>query len=147
MTIKQSEDPGLPATNVGPKPGDFPIGSIESRAAARAQLDRARYTERQVDVVVILSGLGLRDCRPAITPPDSLEYYQAPDSSIVQVVYRNWWGQDQDGVTAFITQVKADGEAYRGDCLIESLEEAQRLPRVEQAGIEKLWPGCRINYS
>jgi hypothetical protein len=26
----------LPATNLGPKPGDFPLGSLESRAAARA---------------------------------------------------------------------------------------------------------------
>ena len=26
----------LPATNSGPKPGDFPLGSLESRAAARA---------------------------------------------------------------------------------------------------------------
>jgi hypothetical protein len=26
----------LPATNSGPRPGDFPVGSVESRAAARA---------------------------------------------------------------------------------------------------------------
>lgn len=27
--------------NVGPKPGDFPVGSMESRAAARSRLERA----------------------------------------------------------------------------------------------------------
>jgi hypothetical protein len=29
----------LPATHSGPKPGDFPIGSLQSRAAARSMLD------------------------------------------------------------------------------------------------------------
>ena len=29
----------LPATHPGPKPGDFPIGSLQSRAAARSLLD------------------------------------------------------------------------------------------------------------
>ena len=30
---------GQVATHAGPKPGDFPIGSLESRAAARAALE------------------------------------------------------------------------------------------------------------
>lgn len=34
-----------PATIPGPKPGDFPVGSLQSRAAARAIL--AGYAERQ----------------------------------------------------------------------------------------------------
>jgi hypothetical protein len=31
--------PLLPVTNPGPRPGDFPIGSLESRAAARALVE------------------------------------------------------------------------------------------------------------
>jgi hypothetical protein len=38
--------PRLAATNSGPKPGDFPLGSLESRAAARSTID----------------GMGGRDC-------------------------------------------------------------------------------------
>lgn len=30
----------LPVPNVGPKPGDFPLGSMKSRAAARSQLQQ-----------------------------------------------------------------------------------------------------------
>ena len=33
---KREEERGGPATNSGPRPADFPIGSLESRAAARA---------------------------------------------------------------------------------------------------------------
>lgn len=34
---------GLLATDSGPQPGDFPLGSVESRAAARAKLRRSPY--------------------------------------------------------------------------------------------------------
>jgi hypothetical protein len=43
---------GLPATHSGPKPGDFPLGSLESRAAVRA----------------ILNGIASTDC--ICFPPD-----------------------------------------------------------------------------
>ena len=52
----QGNGRGLAATCSGPKPGDFPLGSLESRAAARAMLD----------------GLAGKDCNcfPADEPPD-----------------------------------------------------------------------------
>jgi hypothetical protein len=34
------KEPPLPATDSGPKPGDFPVRSLESRAAARTMLER-----------------------------------------------------------------------------------------------------------
>ena len=37
---KPRKEPLLPATDSGPKPGDFPVGSLESRAAARTMLER-----------------------------------------------------------------------------------------------------------
>jgi hypothetical protein len=40
MTEKTNKQQSLTATNLGPRPGDFPVGSMQSRAAARAQLDR-----------------------------------------------------------------------------------------------------------
>jgi hypothetical protein len=35
----QERKPLLSVTNPGPRPGDFPIGSLESRAAARALVE------------------------------------------------------------------------------------------------------------
>src|SRR5215472_7098207 len=62
MTVKKAKSlvnngapKRLPATRPGPKPGDYPLGSPESRAAARA----------------ILSGIASTDCIcfPADEPP------------------------------------------------------------------------------
>ena len=44
----------LPATNLGPKPGDFPLGSLESRAAARAV---AEDKDEGIDLALFLEGL------------------------------------------------------------------------------------------
>jgi hypothetical protein len=42
----------LPATNLGPKPGDFPLGSLESRAAARAVAE-----DKDEGIVLTFEGL------------------------------------------------------------------------------------------
>ena len=47
---KHREELSLPATDSGPKPGDFPVGSLESRAAARSLLERH---EEEIPVRVI----------------------------------------------------------------------------------------------
>jgi hypothetical protein len=39
----------VPATYRGPLPGDFPVGSIQSRAAARAVLTAYRKEQREVE--------------------------------------------------------------------------------------------------
>jgi hypothetical protein len=41
----QRERPYLPATDLAPKPGDYQIGSVESRAAARAMLDDGPFED------------------------------------------------------------------------------------------------------
>jgi hypothetical protein len=50
--------PTLPATIAGPRPDDFPLGSIEQRAAARAELDRRRAAEDEVVMTVTFSVVG-----------------------------------------------------------------------------------------
>ncbi len=37
---KREQQPGIPATDSGPEPADFPLGSVESRAAVRAMINR-----------------------------------------------------------------------------------------------------------
>ncbi|MGB6876116.1 MAG: hypothetical protein WBD87_08780 [Candidatus Acidiferrales bacterium] len=58
MFDKPAKSPLLHDTNSGPLPGEFPVGSAESRAAARAMLQRA---EKALDfhwVAVICVGAG-----------------------------------------------------------------------------------------
>ena len=41
----------VPATNSDPRPADFPLGSVDSRAAVRAMIDRrAAQHEKQADI-------------------------------------------------------------------------------------------------
>ena len=54
MTNNQGGKPSLPATDSTPRPGDFPIGSIESRAAARARLEHTKDNPGEVDHVQIV---------------------------------------------------------------------------------------------
>lgn len=66
--------PGVPATVSGPHPADFPLGSIESRAAARAMMrpDRLRAGDKG-------------------TLDDGCTYIVVPDSSrggkLMQIVF------------------------------------------------------------
>ena len=54
----QEEKASLPATDSAPKPGDFPIGSVKSRAAARAILTK-RNEESCFCGTCMFSGLPL----------------------------------------------------------------------------------------
>jgi hypothetical protein len=46
----------LPATNSGPRPGDFPLGSAESRAAARALLWNQQASKPRIEIVTNVEG-------------------------------------------------------------------------------------------
>ena len=51
MIDKPEKKRPLPATNSTPKPGDFPIGSAESRAAARMLATSREDTRKRVQIV------------------------------------------------------------------------------------------------
>jgi hypothetical protein len=53
----QSDKPSLPVTDRTPRPGDFPVGSPASRAAARALL-RRKDDDDQVVLTVRFTSLG-----------------------------------------------------------------------------------------
>ena len=46
----------LPATNSGPRPGDFPLGSAKSRAAARALLRNQKSSKPRIEIVTNVEG-------------------------------------------------------------------------------------------
>jgi hypothetical protein len=107
------------------KPGDFPIGSLESRAAARALLGRCNIT-----AVIVSTGLPWPFLGPpVINPPDTLAYYLAPDESIVEVICREY---EPGKFTAGIHQTWSDGSEYHGSHLIANLGDLQRVCRPQR---------------
>jgi len=109
----------LPATHSGPRPADFPLGSVESRAAARAMMMKPG----DITTVVIWTGLpSLSSGPPIVTPP----YYVAPDDSIVQVSYVEY---ERGKFTAFIDQTWEDGSVYEGDYRVNDLADLPKLCR------------------
>jgi hypothetical protein len=46
--------------NEAPKPGDFPIGSVESRATMRAMIERGEESGMRVRIIRV--GHGAKDC-------------------------------------------------------------------------------------
>jgi hypothetical protein len=108
------------------KPGDFPIGSLESRAAARALLGRCNIT-----TVVAMTGLpsSFRGQKPIIAPPDTLTHYLALDESIVEVICREY---EPGKFTACIHQTWSDGREYHGSHLIANLGDVQRVCRPQR---------------
>jgi hypothetical protein len=116
---KQRTHPRLPATVSGPRPQDFPLGSLESRAAVRARLKG-----RDITTVTIMTGLPSPfKGPPATEPPDTVEYYVAPDNSIVRLICRE---HEQGKFTAFITQTWAYGAEYQGDNKVSGFEDLKK---------------------
>jgi hypothetical protein len=121
------------------RPAASPIGSIESRGLARAEIQRRRRSAIENAYVVICNRLSRQFIElPTVKPPDLVEYYVATDESIIQAVYRHWEGPKERGITIWVQQFAPDGTWYKGVRGIESFEEVQHLPRIELSMIEKL---------
>src|ERR1035441_2063052 len=80
--------------------GDYPLGVLESRAAARAECARRERILDESAVVVIMTGLPrlFGEQAPVIDPPDFLTRYKMPDGSTVDVIRRHWGGPQGRGV-------------------------------------------------
>jgi hypothetical protein len=106
------------------KPGDFPIGSLESRMAMRAQL--AEQDDGTTHVLVS-TGLPLFfDSPPIIEPPDSIAHFEAQDGSIVELIRREY---EPGKFTAFIHQSWKGGSEYRGGRRVDRPEDLARMCR------------------
>jgi hypothetical protein len=120
MANNSNEKRDVPATNSAPNPGDFPVGSVESRAAARAMLKRHNIT-----TVVITTGLPSSFSGPPIVePPDTVAYYRALDGSIVQLICREY---ERGKFTAFIHQTWEDGGLYHGNYMVRDFADFEKF--------------------
>jgi hypothetical protein len=95
----------LPATDSAPRPGDFPVGSPESRAAARLML-RQRSTESQrIEIITSIQ-------RPARewsdwtdkTKPYATPWSETTDGRLMRMLYV------PSGMTAYEARRIVDGE-------------------------------------
>jgi hypothetical protein len=66
---------------------------------------------------------------PVIKPPDTVEYYLAPDDSIVRVIYREY---AVGKFTAHIDQTWNDGSVYHGTYVVEDLADLQKFCGPQQ---------------
>lgn len=120
---------------------DYPIGSPESRAAARAELERRQRQMLKNITVICFTGFPLVN---AGGPPSeeilrSREFYEAPDGSIVQVGYNFYVEHGKKGMTIMLHQVWPDGEGYHGACRVHHLHEVFRLPRAPADAVQRLY--------
>lgn len=67
-------------TFCGPKPADFPIGSPESRAAARVLVELEKSRPREGISEIVITGELTRDGRPEVHPqPGGVRVLLVPD--------------------------------------------------------------------
>jgi hypothetical protein len=85
VTEKLNTQRFVPATDLAPRPGDFPLGSSKSRAAARALLEKRSRPKRPPDWILDLSSESIERCReiyaklatrPRDPIPDGVPYIQ-----------------------------------------------------------------------
>ena len=60
---EQTEQQAEPATISGPKPGNFPLGSLESRAAARENFSTENWKGYSVDDINSKAAMGIASRR------------------------------------------------------------------------------------
>ena len=90
MNKARKEQP-LPVAEV--KPGDFPLGSIESRAAARALLERKNEAKhiRVLKIMFMPARDGHPDAEKMRNPPRLIRSSEGPDS-----IFEFWDWDDSD---------------------------------------------------
>ena len=85
------------------KPGEFPIGSVESRAAARRQLEQKKQLDDPFNAeLMIITNVNVYHS----DPPGSFKQYKLPDGSIVRVPKCH---TGEEGGSKFVTIVSYDG--------------------------------------
>lgn len=82
MIEKSRRDRPLPATDSTPRPGDFPPGSPESRAAARLRLEFMNDDRDRIKIVSHIPRPGVN-----ITRPHATQWAQWDEGKLGRVLY------------------------------------------------------------
>jgi hypothetical protein len=130
---------GQPTTHSGPGPGDFPLGSMESRAAARAMLATRgpSFSDEEADALVVYEGY-LR-----VTARMTPDYHDLQDLQIYKLgreVYVAIYGEivpmhlnpaAQRGTASFAFQMRFHREPLAGEVLHFSDVKALHIEEVD----------------
>jgi hypothetical protein len=114
-----------------PRPGDFELGSVQSRAAARALLEHATADDEQNRLRGFVETIG----RPAIVQaPTCLRYWTTPDQKtgkrpLIELI-KLQGVHSPEILERWIRRVPIDGKTYsmpkRGDSGLRAGNEAKR---------------------
>src|ERR1039458_1611491 len=111
MIEKTNPKPPVTATNSGPRPGDFPIGSPESRAAARALISARGPKLTRYD----------RDCMEIVSMTRLLHAGAWPSYSEIEKlpVWQRGWElfKSSVGFPKFLETMRQVGVGKLGKCL------------------------------
>ena len=101
---KTGEQQPLPVAEV--KPGDFPIGSMESRAAARMLASRKREASKEVIAIKFIPARdGHPDAEKMQNPPRLIRRSEGPDS-----IFEFWsWADADDERRVGLCSTNEDG--------------------------------------
>jgi hypothetical protein len=91
----------LPATDSLPKPGEFLLGSMESRAAARARLQH--LLESRVKTTFLIVGIGPKS--KFLTKAEIGEWVENRDGSLTRTVLAPSVMSEEDALQIFGTKV------------------------------------------
>jgi len=97
---KQQVKLPLPATDSIPGPGDFPVGSIESRVAARRQVQAA--IEGRVRTTFLW--MGFEESQDQQTKARIGEWVENPDGSLTRIVFAPLVMDEEDTLEIFGTK-------------------------------------------
>jgi hypothetical protein len=130
---KAKRKPPITATDSGPRPGDFPIGSPESRAAARALISARVPKLTRYD----------RDCMEIVTMTRLLHAGAWPSYSEMEKlqVWQHGWElvRSSVGFPKFLETMREVGAGKLGKCLFASSEFAGAHGREASAGDVLRW--------
>ena len=90
----------LPATDSAPKPGDFPLGSVESRAAARAHVQQSIKGRVRTTVLFI----GWHPMATPLTKASIGPWNENPDGSLTRQVTAPSEMREEDALEIFGTK-------------------------------------------
>jgi hypothetical protein len=119
MTSKGAQQP-LGATESGQRPGDYALGSVESRAAVRAAVEQRRASQKRRELVIISS----------VPRPN---YENDPDFDPMGPIVHDWQMAD-DGVLERVCWIPPGMtvEEAEGICAEQKARRSKRSPVLQR---------------
>jgi hypothetical protein len=127
MATKSAQQP-LGATDSGHRPGDYALGSIESRAAARAAVEQRRASQKRRELVIISDiSLPNRENDPEFDPmgPIVHDWHMADDGVLERICWISP-GMTVEEAERICAEQKARKAGYHADLARKAITSTER---------------------